>query len=274
MTYFDIAMEGKPLPCHIIDAHTHVGQSFSNGYQQKKDCLDLDSHIRLMDKLGIDCIVTAEHGFSHSVENANQVVANGYNRYPGRVYGYFPIVPYFGIETARAEFKKYQNHPAFVGVKFLPGYHGDLHQKEYEYALDFADEVSCPVLVHLWEDNPPLMQMVEILDKYHNLQLLFAHQGGGVARETARCVPIIENYENAYIEICGSFKNTYNADDMVQMFGADRVIFGTDGIDLDSKNDFGWVAFAQMPDEDKEKVFAKNFLNTMKNSQLARIPFK
>ena len=274
MSYLDLAFQGKPLPCQIIDAHTHIGPSFSGGSQQKKDRLDLASQLEAMDTMGIDCLVTSQHGFGHSVEAANLAVVEGHSRYPGRIYGYFPVVPHFGVETVRAEFEKYRDHPAFVGFKFLPGYHGQLRQKEYYYALDMADELRCPVLVHLWDDNPPLTQMVEILDRYHNLQLLFAHQGGGMAKQTERCVEIVHKYENAFIEICGSFNNTYCLEDMVGMFGADRIIFGTDGIDLEIKYDFGCVAFSQISDGDKEKIFAKNFLRAMANSQLSRIPAK
>ena len=275
MSYSDLALAGQPLPCQIIDAHTHICPNFSDGFEQKKDKIDLAEHIKLMDQLGMDCIVTAPHGFNHGyVEEANMAVAVGHDRFPGRVYGYFSIVPYRGIDVIRQEFAKYQNHPAFVGIKLLPGYHGHLDQKEYEYALDFADEASCPVLVHLWDDDPPLSQMVDILDRHHNLQLLFGHQGGGYAEQTQRCIPIVQNYENAYIEICGSFNNTCSADDMVQMFGADRVIFGTDSISHDPKYEFGWVVFSQMSDEEKAMVFGGSFLNTMKHSQLSRIPVK
>ena len=37
-----------------------------------------------------------------------------------------------------------------LGADSLPGdYHGDLTAKGYAYAMDFADEVGCPVLCHI-----------------------------------------------------------------------------------------------------------------------------
>lgn len=272
MNYRDLAFAGQPLPCRIIDAHTHIGPYFLSGWQQKKDKLDLKSHIELMDQLGIDSIITAPHAMvQEDMQTANVLAAQAAQEYSGRIYGYFSVVPSCGVDAIRTEFRKYQDSPAFVGLKLLAAYHGDLKQKEYDYAFGFANEMCCPVLIHIWKNAPPLTQAEEVLKKYPNIQMMLAHQGGGVAEETVRCVPLVKNYENLHIEICGSLNNTYNIDDMVDMFGADRVIFGTDSINLNGRYDFGRVAFSLQSDRVKQMIFAENFLRLLEKSHLAKL---
>lgn len=267
------AFASKPISCPIIDAHTHLGAYHRSGWHQKYDCTETSSVLEYGARLGIDCIVTTPHPIVQGLmEEANLISEKAIRDFPGKVYAYIAVVPSCGMDAVKSELEKYANAGGFLGLKFLPGgYHGDLTAPEYQYALDFADEMSCPVLCHIWRDAPKHTDIENALKTRHNLKFIFAHQGGGSAPFTDMTVPIIQDYENAYLELCGSMDNCYGVEDLVSFCGEDRIIFGTDAINLDPKYELGKVAFAPLSDGIKKKIFAENYLTLLKTSQMGKI---
>lgn len=274
MTICEEAFAGLPISCPVIDSHTHIGPYHMSGWHQKYDRTDTGLVLGDLARLGIDCIVTAPHPMvQERMAEANAMAAQMAAMYPGKVYGYISIVPPCGMDAVKKEIQTYANDPAFLGFKFLTGYHDDLLQPEYEYAMDFADEVGCPVLCHEYGNIPDKKEFVQALKTRHNMKLLIAHQGGGFASETRVCAPIICDYENAFMEICGSLDNALPLEAIVDMVGEDKVIFGTDAINLDPKYELGKVAFAPLPDHIKRKIFAANYLKVIQSSQMGKITF-
>ena len=103
-----------------------------------------------MDYLGIDCIVAMPHGMViESMEYINEKTLEASKEYLGRIYGYIFVAPHEGIAEVKKRLEKYSKWDSFIGIKLLPGgYHGTLGFNEYNYAMDFAQEISCPVLCH------------------------------------------------------------------------------------------------------------------------------
>ena len=274
MTIREEAFAGLPLSCPVVDAHTHIGPYHMSGWHQKYDRVDTGLILEDLTRLGIDCIVTAPHPMvQERMEEANRIAAEMAIQYPGKVYGYISIVPSCGMDAVKKELETYRENPAFLGLKFLTGYHGDLLQPEYEYAMDFADEMGCPVLCHEYGNIPNRAEFVEALKTRHTMKLLIAHQGGGFAADTRACAPIIRDHENAYMEICGSLDNSLPVEAIADMVGEDKVIFGTDAINLDPKYELGKVAFSPLTDDVKEKIFAENYLKVLQYSQMGTIKF-
>ena len=274
MTIREEAFAGLPLSCPVVDAHTHIGPYHMSGWHQKYDRVDTGLVLEDLTRLGIDCIVTAPHPMvQERMEEANRMAAEMAIQYPGKVYGYISIVPSCGMDAVKKELETYRENPAFLGLKFLTGYHGDLLQPEYEYAMDFADEMGCPVLCHEYGNIPNRAEFVEALKTRHTMKLLIAHQGGGFAADTRACTPIIRDHENAYMEICGSLDNSLPVEAIVDMVGEDKVIFGTDAINLDPKYELGKVAFSPLTDDVKKKIFAENYLKVLQYSQMGTIKF-
>ncbi|MBO5069283.1 MAG: amidohydrolase [Roseburia sp.] len=272
MTIREEAFAGKPLSCPVIDAHTHICAYHLSGWHQRYSHTKTEVVLEDMEKLGVDCIVTSPHPMvQERMEEANEIAAKESVRFPGKVYGYITVVPPCGMERIKEQLNRYAKHPGFVGVKFLTGYHGDFNQPEYQYALDFADEMSCPVLLHVWGGVPSAKDCAKALETRHNLKLVVAHQGGGYAENTRSFAPMIREYENAYMELCGSMDNRLPVEMIVDLVGEDKVIYGTDAISLDPKYEFGRVAFSPLKDQVKEKIFAGNFLRLLETSQMGKI---
>ena len=272
MTIRDEAYHGKPLSVFIVDAHTHIGPYYLNGWYQAPSETAISAIINSMNRLGINCIVTTSHALVMGMmEVANEVVAKAIRDFPSRIYGYISICPGEGLEVVKSQIRQYGNHPGFLGFKFLPGYHGPLTQKEYEYTADYANEKSCIVLIHTWNENPPLSQLEELAVRHPFIKLLCAHQGGGSADLSRKLAAIMKRQPNLYMEICGSLLNTMAIEDLVALVGEDRIIYGSDMINLDPRYDFGRVVFSPLPDVIKKKLLSGNYLSLLNMSQMGQI---
>lgn len=272
MTIRDEAFLGKPVSAFVVDAHTHITPDYKSGWYQTPEETTNAAVVKSMDRLGIDCIVTAPHLLIIGMmKPANEAAASAIREFPGRIYGYISISPGEGMEAVKAELKKYECDPGFLGLKFLPGYHGSLKQKEYCYAADFANEKACPVLIHTWDDSPPLTDVEAMAETRPRMKLMCAHQGGGSAGLSVKLAEIMKRQPNIYMEICGSLINTLSVEELVGLADEDRVIYGSDMINLDVRYDFGRVVFSPLADNVKKKVLSGNFLSLLKDSQMGKI---
>jgi len=272
MTYRDEAFLGKPISAFIIDAHTHMTEDYARGWHQMKSKTTLASVIETYDRLGVDCCVTAPHPLLDGMfEKANDIAATAAAEWPGRIYGYISAGPGEGLEAIKRTIAKHMKNSAFVGFKFLGGYNGDYTEAEYRYALAAANEARCPVLCHTWDDVPALSTLRQMMEEFPNFKLVCAHLGGGGESATRRAAVMANEYEQFYLEICGSLHNTLSIADVIALVGAKKIIFGTDVLNLDARYDFGRVAFSPAADADKELIFAGNFLRLLKDSQMGKI---
>ncbi|NLD86915.1 MAG: amidohydrolase family protein [Clostridiales bacterium] len=266
------ALRGEPLDIPIIDMHTHIGPKYSRGYHQYAKYVTLEGQMRMYDLMGIDCCVTRPHGMSDfTSECICAITAEAAALYPGRIYGYISATPFEGIDALKKCIDIYADNPAFVGFKLLGGYNGQYTESVYSYAFDYANERGCPVVCHTWESNPPLSQMAEIASKHPNLSFIIAHLGGGSERTTREAAEYINELDNLYTDTCGSLYNTLSIEDIVEMVGADKILFGTDAVDIDPRLDFGRMAFSMISDGDKKKIFAENYLKILSKSTMGRI---
>ena len=271
MRILDEAFQAKTVTVPVIDAHTHILEySYKGWYQSFTKNSDV---ISLMDYLGIDCIVTTPHSMViESMEYTNEKTLEAAKEYPDRIYGYMFVAPHEGIDEVKKMLEKYSKMNSFIGIKFLPGgYHGTLECDEYDYAMDFAQEISCPVLCHLWEDSPPLKLVEKALNKRPGLKFVAAHQGGGSAGRTDELANLMSEYPNLYLELCGSLFNSYSIEEMVNLVGESRIIYGSDMINLDPRYDLGKVLFSSLDDGIKRKILADNFLELIRDSGMGKI---
>ena len=251
----------------IIDMHTHITELSYRGLFQLYH--EVEQTIKFMDRVGIDKIVTSASVLATSdMVLTNNITAKYAQLYPERIYGYIHISPYESLNCVSEEITKYKKNNNFIGLKLLSGYHGNLNQTIYEYSLDFAVEVDCPVLVHVWGDSPTLTSIDSIMKKRPDLKLILAHQAGGTAYETDRHSYLFKEYSNVYMDTCGSFSNTYTMEEFVNKAGEDRVLYSSDLVYIDPRYELGKVLYSKLSNEVKRKLFSENFLKLTSSSQL------
>jgi predicted TIM-barrel fold metal-dependent hydrolase len=81
----------------------------------------------------------------------------------------------------------------------------------------------------------------------------------------------MQEYPNLYMETCGSLHNNYSMEDYVRLAGEDRLIYGSDMINLDPRFDLGQVIFSTVDEETKKKILSQNFLKLLEGSHLGAI---
>ena len=250
-------LAGIPISCEVIDAHTHITPYTNTGWYQYQP--ELSTLIHDMDRYGVNTIVTAPHALVGSYsEEANSITVAAMKEYPGRILGYVCFNPEYGLAETKSIVKKYWGKPGFVGFKFLSGYHGSLLSEPYAYALSVANEHHAPVLCHTWANSPPFSEFRTVAKKYPKLSLIAGHGGG--SRSTYKdAIAACKDHSNLFIEICGGLYCDWWLEDIVADAGAERVIYGTDAINLDMRYDLGRVVFADLPESDKKKILAVNF---------------
>lgn len=264
------AYAGQAVDVPVIDAHTHMGLYHHSGWSQA--LASMSDVIALMDHLGIDAAVTAPHALVYgNMEAANRQALQLTREHPGRIFGYISICPQAGLDTIKAQLDTFGLESGFVGMKFLAGYHGQLNTTEYRYALDFAVEHRCPVLCHTWSNNPSIEDIESVVSPRPGLKLMLAHQGGGSAECTDRVAELMTRHPSLRMELCGSLHNTYSVEDLVEKVGPDRLIFGTDMINLDPRFDLGRVIFSTLDDDIKRNILAANYLSLLDDSSMGQI---
>lgn len=122
-------------------------------------------------------------------------------------------------------------------------------------------EGKLPILFHTGDkrydmSNPN--RLAPILEIYKNLSVIGAHFGGySVWEDAERLLP---KYENLCVDCSSSFF-MMNDDEIrraINVYGADRVLFGTDYPMWDQLCEINRLLSLELPDEVYEKIFHKN----------------
>jgi len=92
---------------------------------------------------------------------------------------------------------------------------------------------------------------------YPGAHFLSAHVGGSWEFAQA-LVPVMRRHPNIYADV--AYPETAHGiiEYLVREAGADRVVFGSDGLLIDPASQLGWVGWARIAFEDKRKVLGLN----------------
>ena len=252
------AMRGLPLKgTLIIDMHAHMDKHFNFYISQP----EIEHMIADMDCSGIDMCVVAPHlAMENDYKLGNKTMFDAVKRYPKRVLGWIVINPHYPNEM-EAELDKYYGHKGVVGVKIHPGFHRmAADHKNYKLFWDMADERKMMVLTHSWEGSICGPEVFEKLAKeFRNVKIIMGHMGG-FYYAVRNSIEAAKRTPNIYMDITGKEYSETWLDEVLQFNkGSDKLLFGTDMPFHNPAYLVGRVAFADIPEEDKKKIFGLNF---------------
>jgi predicted TIM-barrel fold metal-dependent hydrolase len=234
----------------VIDAHGHMGPWFN--FQVPVQ--DAAGMVRSMDRIGIRaCVASGHAGIGPDFVMGNDDVQRGAEQFPGRIFGYITVNPNYPADEMRDELEKRWATGVFLGIKF----HADMHKyrtdgERYTPAWEFAHERGLPVLSH---DSVPHFE--EPVRKYTQAKLLIAHAISSHDMLNA-ATDLASRCPNVYLDITGS-PLIYGALELaVEKVGSSRILFGTDNPFIDPRPQVGRVAFAQIAQADKLRIFGQN----------------
>lgn len=240
------------LPDTFIDCHTHIWLDEQNHFREKisrsgnswpsmvaKDnsVEDLNETNRLLfpDKKVIS-VLYGEPSTSIDLKQNNDYVASSAEK-----YGYPALYLVHPTQSCTSIERAFEAHPCFKGLKvylsFAPDYIPNNEIRIYDFLtpehLALADKHGWVVQLHIARsrrlaDPVNYIQLKEIEEKYPNLQLIVAHLGRAYADEdVGEALEYLKGTQKTIWDFTAN-TNENVMRQVLEYFGPDRFIYGTD----------------------------------------------
>jgi len=236
----------------FYDCHGHVGWCTPHHVVEDKPA-DL---VREMDKFGVrTCCVFSLEGVFSDETYGNDEVAAVVKEYPHRFIGFTLVNLNHGGRIAREEMERGLKM-GMKGIKLINAYHGYPSEGPLiDVACEFANEHSQFILNHHWGSSD---QMERLCKTYPNAVFITGHS-------TTAYVDVTKKADNLFICTC-PFLGWGQTELFVKLYGADRILFGSDLTDLP----IGWgmapILYARISEVDKRKILGENLKKLINRS--------
>jgi hypothetical protein len=241
----------------VYDWHEHVINKNGTDSLDEKRCDRLVEHGRLLhiDKMAVS-LPTSTIVHPERITAINNVVAEAVKRHPGYLYGLCYVDPHHG-GFAAAEIERCIKDMGFIGVKLYT-------QKTIDDPMQYPIIEKCiewdvPILMHAFkygehrcligeENTSHAVHFTNAAKRYPEAVFILAHITVGDWHWQLKGVA---DCPNIFTDISGSAYDQNIVDAVVSVFGAERVLFASDGSFSAS---VGKVLGAEISDDDKRVI--------------------
>ena len=230
----------------VIDAHCHAGrgQALTAPWTTRADP---EITLRRMAEAGIDQTVIFPIN-NADYEKPNQEIAEICARHPGKFIGFAKHDPQTEAGRIRAMLRREVEKLGLKGLK--------LHRLPTREVLDTVAELGIPVLYH----PEKVANFHMIAAEYPQVAFIMAHLGSFASRdwpEHLEAISVARRYANVYLDTSGVvfFKFLEMA---AKELGAGKLIFGSDGPELDSRVELYKVRLLKLPPTEEAMVVGGN----------------
>lgn len=219
----------------VYDWHEHVNSKGSTDELDEERCDRLAEHVRLLhiDKVAVS-LPASRIEPPERITAMNNVVAKGVKRHPGLLYGLCFVDPHHGGHAA-AEIERCVRDMGFIGVKL---YCQRTIDDPLQYPIiEKCIELDIPILMHSFkygehrclkdeERTSHAVHFRNAAKRYPEAVFIVGHIVNGdwnwQLKGLADC-------PNVFADISGSTYDQNVVDSFVSAFGAERVLFASDG---------------------------------------------
>ncbi|MEW6359052.1 MAG: amidohydrolase family protein [Planctomycetota bacterium] len=228
----------------FYDCHGHIGRSTPHHVVEDAPA-DL---VREMDKFGIRaCCVFSIEGVFADETFGNDLTAEAVRQFPDRFVGFTLLNPNHGERLMREEMER-GLAMGMKGIKLICSYHGyPTEGPLVDIACAFAHEHGQFILNHHWGSAE---QIERLCTAYPNACFFTGHS-------TAAYTAVTKKVDNLFICTC-PFLNWRQTEQYVKLYGADRILFGSDLTDLPIAWGMAQVLYARISESDKRKIMGEN----------------
>lgn len=229
------------------DCHGHIGWCSRRHVIQDRP----EDVVAEMDRLGIrSCCVFSFVGTDEVY--GNDTASEMVRRYPDRFVGFTVANPRHGKRLMLEELERGLDL-GMRGVKLAPSFqHYPLDGPLIDVACEFAHRHRQFMLNHYWG---PTAHLRRLCTTYPNACFFTGHS-------TMEHVDLVRDVDNLYICTC-PFLGWEETERYVAAYGADRILFGSDLMDLPITWGLGQILYARIPEADKRKILGENLLGLM-----------
>jgi uncharacterized protein len=233
----------------FYDCHGHIG--WCCPYHVINDTPE--TVVAEMDKFGVGASCVFSLQIMGDMRYGTDEVVNMLHAYPDRFIGFTFVNPNVG-ETLMLEELERGLSLGMQGVKLLPSAYGayDVNGPLIETACRFAHDHKQLILSHTWGSPERLRYLIE---RYPDACYIAGHADsrfGGLCRE----------FPNLYICTC-PFLSWNSTERFVEMYGANRLLFGSDLLDLPIAWGLGPILYSRISVEDKRLILGGNLRRLM-----------
>ena len=164
------------------------------------------------------------------------------------------------IPESVEEVEYYLKQPGFIGVKAHPFMH--------QYSITALDPIAAmceakgiPMIIHLSSETDSYKYLPE---QYPKLKIIYAHAGLPFWKKLWKYV---KDQPNVYVDTSSDYLTPSIVKKAVNVLGYRKVLYGCDGpygMKQFNEYDYGekksWIDSLQIPDNQKEYILGKNFL--------------
>jgi len=236
------------------DCHGHIGWSTPHHvYNDSEDDLVLE-----MDKFGIrTCLVFSLEGVFTDETYGNDEVARVVKNHPDRFIGFTLINLNHGERIAREEMAR-GLEMGMKGIKLINDYHGYPSEGPLvDIPCEFANRHRQFILNHNW-GSPA--QIERLCRTYPDACFITGHT-------TTAYVEVTKKVDNLFICTC-PLLDWGQTELFVRLYGADRILFGSDLTDLPIAWGMAQIIYARISESDKRKILGDNLKALMKKYSL------
>lgn len=260
--YAKNVLAGGPLGFPIIDCHAHL-----DTYQTMHIPFDADlaALVRMMDLCGYEAAALShDAAIASDFVTGNRIACEAAAGHPGRIAVYLAFNPNYPPEIGLADIEAHARDRGVVGIKL----HTTTHQMpagdpRWYPAYECARRRHWIVISHTW-GVADIKGIEHMAKRYPEVPIIMGHSGGYEFAAVYEAMRVARENANAFLDLTlsGHFEGLVEV--FVKDVRADKVLFGSDVPFIDPRGSIGRVAFARIPDADKEKILGNNMRALLK----------
>lgn len=254
----------------VIDTHCHIypdkiALKASKGIGSFYDIgMNFDGRLETLKAVSARAHVVHSLIFSvattpHQVHSINTFIAENVRQSGGRFTGLGALHPDSAdMEADVLELKAL----GLKGVKLHPDVQQfPIDDSRGRLICELCAKHKLPLLLHCGDyryDYSNVNRLIPLLEDYPDLLMIGAHFGGWSV--WAQAAEALHKYPNIVVDASSTFHwvSRDTAKRLISLYGADRVLFGSDFPMWDPKDEIEYLLSLGLPTEDLEKIFYKN----------------
>ena len=242
-------MAGKPLDhIPVVDFHAHLASSSEYYYIPRNTPAEVAGYL---DRYGVARMVAFSIAITSDAAASNQVIYDAAAAFPNR---FAPLVMLHAAfpQDWKALLDEGRQRGA-IGIKLISQYQG-VSEADMDWgpAFDYARDLGWTVLHHHWHSPERLAAWAEA---FPTLTFVIGHY----LFSPEKFAPVVKRCANVYQCTCAAFVLPgATTEAILRLLPAEKVLFGSDALDLDLATAIGPIALAEVPERDKELILGGN----------------
>jgi hypothetical protein len=246
-----------PADVRVIDCHAHYGY-----YEPVRIAhTDAEGMLRVMNRVGVEKVcISSFMSIGPDYRTGNGLVAEVIAKHPERFIGYAVVNPNQPGKI-KAELERCFDDYGMKAIKLHPALHRyPVEGPAYKKVFEFAAARRVPILSHEW-GHPDLLK--GLCREYREVSFIIAHAGFWDGRSNFTFADVVGASNNVFVDL--AYSNIYYGalEQLVEIVGPTKILFGSDFPLHDLAYQLGRVLFAQLSDADKRMILGGNMLRLL-----------